>query len=85
MKNNWARSAVRTLIPVKTEKTRSTSHTIIGALQYSNVIHVVMKKLSPKKQNGPKIQTSKAVNPEKEESSQEAKNEGENEAPQVDE
>jgi transposase len=65
MRNNWARSAVRTPAPVEIEKTRSPSHIIIGAIHCSSVIHVVMKKPPPKKQTGPKTQTSKTAKPKK--------------------
>lgn len=44
MRNNWARSAVGTPAFVKLKKTRSPSHTIIGAIHSSSVIHVALKK-----------------------------------------
>lgn len=65
MRNNWARSAVGTPAQVEIEKTRSPSHTIIGAIHCTSVIHVVMKKLPSKKQRGPKTQTSKTAKPKK--------------------
>jgi transposase len=65
MRNNWARSAVGTPAPVEIEKTRSPSHTIIGAIHCTSVLHVVMKKPPPKKQRGPKTQTAKTVKTKK--------------------
>lgn len=49
MRNNWARSTVGTPAIVKTPRTRSPSHTIIGAIHCSSVIHVSLKKPPPKK------------------------------------
>lgn len=54
MRNNWARSTVGTPAIVEIEKTRSPSHTIIGAIHYSSVIHVAMKKSPTKKGKNPK-------------------------------
>lgn len=45
-----ARSAVGTPARVETPKTRVPSHTIIGAIHSSSVIHVVMKKPPPRKE-----------------------------------
>ncbi|CEP09728.1 hypothetical protein [Parasitella parasitica] len=45
-----ARSAVGTPARVETPKTRVPSHTIIGAMHSSSVIHVVMKKPPPRKE-----------------------------------
>jgi hypothetical protein len=65
MRNNWARPAVGTPARVETEKTRSPSHTIMGAIHCTSVIHGVMDKLPPKKQRGSKTQTSKTAKPKK--------------------
>ncbi|KAL7319733.1 hypothetical protein PS15m_002833 [Mucor circinelloides] len=45
-----ARSAVGAPARVETPKTRVPSHTIIGAIHLSSVIHVVMKKPPPRKE-----------------------------------
>ncbi|KAI8879831.1 hypothetical protein K501DRAFT_276192 [Backusella circina FSU 941] len=58
-------STVGTPVQVEIEKTRSPSHTIIGAIHCTSVIRVVMKKPPPKQQRGPKIQTSKMAKPKK--------------------
>lgn len=50
LRNNWARSAVGTPAKVIIPKTKSPSHTIIGAIHSSSVIHVVLKKPPPKKE-----------------------------------
>ncbi|CEG73043.1 hypothetical protein RMATCC62417_08501 [Rhizopus microsporus] len=65
MRNNWARSGVGTPAQVEIEKNRSPSHTIIGAIHCTSVIHVVMKKPPHKKQRCPKTQTSKTAKPKK--------------------
>ncbi|CEG70178.1 hypothetical protein RMATCC62417_06123 [Rhizopus microsporus] len=65
VRNNWARSAVGTPAQAEIEKNRSPSYTIIGAIHCTSVIHVVMKKPPPKKQRGPKTQTSKTAKPKK--------------------
>jgi hypothetical protein len=44
MRNNWARSASGTPAVVTTPKTRAISHTIIGVIHSSSVLHVVLKK-----------------------------------------
>jgi hypothetical protein len=49
MRNNWVRSDTETHATVKTTKTKAPSHTIIGAIHASSVIHVVIKKPPPKK------------------------------------
>ncbi|CEI96154.1 hypothetical protein RMCBS344292_10321 [Rhizopus microsporus] len=64
VRNNWARSAVGTPAQAEIEKNRSPSYTIIGAIHCTSVIHV-MKKPPPKKQRGPKTQTSKTAKPKK--------------------
>lgn len=48
MRNNWARSPAGTRAVVKTAKTRVTSHSVIGAIYSSAVLHVVLKKSPPK-------------------------------------
>ncbi|KAG1448508.1 hypothetical protein G6F56_008922 [Rhizopus delemar] len=48
MRNNWARSPAGTRAVVKTAKTRVTSHSVIGAIHSSAVLHVVLKKPPPK-------------------------------------
>ena len=52
MRSNWARSAIGTPAFVELEKTRAPSHTIIGAIHSSSVIHVAMKKPPTKKGEG---------------------------------
>ena len=47
MRNNWARSPAGTRAVVKIVKTRVTSHTVIGAIHSSAVLHVVLKKKKP--------------------------------------
>ncbi|EIE90658.1 hypothetical protein RO3G_15369 [Rhizopus delemar RA 99-880] len=44
---NWDRSPAGTRAVVKTAKTRVTSHTVIGAIHSSAVLHVVSKPLPP--------------------------------------
>ncbi|KAG1049775.1 hypothetical protein G6F41_014359 [Rhizopus arrhizus] len=44
MRNNWARSPAGARSVVKTAKTRATSHSVIGAIHSSAVLHVVLKK-----------------------------------------
>jgi hypothetical protein len=63
MRNRWARSAVRTTVPVEIEKTRSPFRITIGAIHCSNVIHVAMKKPPLKKHKGSKTQTTKTAKP----------------------
>jgi hypothetical protein len=48
MKNNKAKSPAGTRAVVKTAKTRVTSHSVIGAIHSSAVLHVVLKKPPPK-------------------------------------
>lgn len=48
MRNNWAKSASGTPAVVTIPNTRAQSHTIIGAIHSSSIIHVVLKKPSPK-------------------------------------
>ncbi|KAG0737146.1 hypothetical protein G6F57_009621 [Rhizopus arrhizus] len=52
MRNSWTGSAVGTPAQVEIEKIRSPSHTIIGAIHCTNIIHVVMQK-QPLKSKGP--------------------------------
>lgn len=75
MRNNWVRSVVGTPAQVKVEKVRSPSHTVIGAIDCTSVLHVAMKKPPPKSQKGLKSQAAKTVRPKKKkkESLQEAK------------
>lgn len=54
MRNNWARSDKGSPAIVKIPQTRSTSHTIIGAIHPSGVIYVVMKKPPPKRKKSSK-------------------------------
>jgi hypothetical protein len=49
MRNNWARSDLGTPAKVTIPKTRSPSHTIIGAIHSSSIMHVTLKKPPPKK------------------------------------
>ena len=60
MRNSWARSTIGTPAIVELEKNRSPSHTIIGAIHSSSVIHVTMKKPRPKKEKAAKPSTSKS-------------------------
>lgn len=48
MRNNWARSASETPAVVKIPKTRAISHTIIGAIHSTSVLHILLKKPPPK-------------------------------------
>ncbi|KAG1046643.1 hypothetical protein G6F43_010879 [Rhizopus delemar] len=48
MRNNWTRSPAGTRAVVKTAKTRVISHSVIGAIHSSAVLHVVLKKPPPK-------------------------------------
>ncbi|KAG1376531.1 hypothetical protein G6F61_007518 [Rhizopus arrhizus] len=57
LRNNWARADTGTPAIVKTTKTKTPSHTIIGAIHASGVIHVAIKKPPPKKE---KLQSNKA-------------------------
>lgn len=50
MRNNWARSAVGTTARVDNPKTRVPSHTIIGAIHSSSVIHIFMINPPPRKE-----------------------------------
>lgn len=52
-RNSWARSPAGTRAAVKTSKTRVTSHSVDGATHSSAVLHIVLKKPSPK----PKLDT----------------------------
>lgn len=52
MRDNWARLAVGTPAPVETDKARTPSHTIIGAIHCTSVIYVSMKKPPAKKKTG---------------------------------
>lgn len=65
MRNNWVRSVVGTPAQVKVEKVRSPSHTVIGAIDCTSVLHVAMKKPPPKSQKGSKSQAAKTVRPKK--------------------
>ncbi|KAI7897977.1 uncharacterized protein BX663DRAFT_462724, partial [Cokeromyces recurvatus] len=62
LRNNWARTDTRIPAIVKTTKTKTPSHTIIGAIQASSFIHVAIKKPPQKKE---KIQSNKASTSEK--------------------
>jgi hypothetical protein len=44
MRNNWARLRAGTRAVAKTPTTRAPSHTVIGAIHFSAVLHVVLKK-----------------------------------------
>lgn len=59
MRNSWARSTVGAPAFVKLEKTRSPLHIIIGAIHLSSVIHVALKKPSPRKEKPSKPLVSK--------------------------
>ncbi|KAG1396024.1 hypothetical protein G6F60_009883 [Rhizopus arrhizus] len=50
MRSNWARSTIGTPAFVELDKARAPSHTIIGAIHSSSVIHVAMKKTPPTKE-----------------------------------
>ncbi|KAG1140519.1 hypothetical protein G6F37_009011 [Rhizopus arrhizus] len=50
MRFNYGRSAARTRARVKTEKTRSPSHTIIGAIHSGSVLFVQLRKPPSKKE-----------------------------------
>lgn len=58
MRNNWARSDKGSPAIVKIPQTRSTSHTIIGAIHPSGVIYVAMKKPPSKEKKAPKAVNS---------------------------
>lgn len=73
MRNNWARSVVGAPAQVEVEKVRSPSHTIIGAIHCTSVLHVAMKKPPLKSQKGSKRQAAKTDRPKKKESLQDAK------------
>ncbi|KAI8077094.1 hypothetical protein BDF21DRAFT_342107, partial [Thamnidium elegans] len=60
MRSSWARSAIGTPAFVELEKTRAPSHTIIGAIHSSSVIHVAMKKPPPRKEKAPKSAANKS-------------------------
>ncbi|CAO3660716.1 unnamed protein product [Rhizopus stolonifer] len=62
MRNSWAKSAVGTPVKVEIKWVRSPSPTIIGSIHCNSVIHVVMKKSSPKKRKlaGGKEQRAKS-------------------------
>ncbi|KAG1459835.1 hypothetical protein G6F46_006069 [Rhizopus delemar] len=48
MRNSWARSPAGTRAAVKTARARVNSHSIIGAIPSSVVLHIVLKKPPPK-------------------------------------
>jgi transposase len=60
MRSNWARSAIGIPAFVELEKTLAPSHTIIGAIHSSSVIHVAMKKPPPRKEKAPKSAANKS-------------------------
>jgi hypothetical protein len=60
MRSNWARSTIGTPAFVELDKARAPSHTIIGAIHSSSVIHVAMKKTPPRKEKAPKPAASKS-------------------------
>jgi hypothetical protein len=60
MRNNWARLTIVTPAVVEVKNTRSPSHTIIGAIHSSSVIHVAMKKPPPRREKAPKPSISKS-------------------------
>lgn len=51
MRFKWARSASGTRAVVKISKTRSSSHTIIGAIHSSAILHVALRKPSKKEKS----------------------------------
>lgn len=57
MRNNWARADTGIPAIVKTTKTKTSSCTIIGAINASSAIHVAIKNPPPKKE---KLQSNKA-------------------------
>ena len=50
MRSNWARSKPESTVVVKQPKTKAPSHTVIGAIHSSAIMHVVMKKPPPRKE-----------------------------------
>jgi hypothetical protein len=50
MRNNWARSKSGSSAIVKQPKNRAQSHTIIGAIHSSSIVHVVIRKSPPRKE-----------------------------------
>jgi hypothetical protein len=50
MRNNWARPKKGSPAIVKRPTTRAITHTIIGAIHSSSVVHVEMKKPPPRKE-----------------------------------
>lgn len=66
LRNNWARADTGIPAIVKTTKTKAPSHTIIGAIHASSVIHVAIKNPPSKKE---KFQSNKASTSKKKKSS----------------
>lgn len=60
MRNSWARSTIGAPAIVEIEKIRSPSHTIIGAIHSSSVIHVAIKKPPPRRGKATKPVASKS-------------------------
>lgn len=50
LRNNWARPKKGSTAVVKQPKTRATSHTIMGAIHSSSIIHVAIRKPLPRKE-----------------------------------
>ncbi|KAG1446980.1 hypothetical protein G6F46_011592 [Rhizopus delemar] len=65
MRNNWARSKSGGSAIVKQPKTRAQSHTIIGAIHSSSVVHVVIRKPPPRKETQAAKKKRKANNGKK--------------------
>lgn len=49
MRNNWATSKKGSPVIVKRPTTRAITHIIVGAIHFSNAVHVVIKKTSTEK------------------------------------
>ncbi|CAO3612236.1 unnamed protein product [Mucor hiemalis] len=67
MRSNWARSAIGTPAFVELEKTRAISHTTIGAIHPSGVIHVTMKESPTRKPKPFKLAANKGEKSKKKE------------------
>jgi hypothetical protein len=75
MRNSWARSARGTPAIVHVPKSKSPSHTIIGAIHASSVLHVVLKKPPPKSDRSSQNKKIKKINNGKKRAASEIVNE----------
>lgn len=75
MRNSWARSVRGTPAIVHVPKSRSPSHTIIGAIHASSVLHVVLKKPPPKSDRSSQNKKIKKINNGKKRAASEIVNE----------